>query len=128
MKVLYFDLGNPGKPPSDILTSWTKELSGISLETPSSPDTWEDAIRAVWRGEPFLIAAEPKFLDRYLARLDADAVEVLRDCAYFWLLTDSSTYVHKHLPGDRLVALDWKNPSQNRSEEHTSELQSLRHL
>ena len=113
MKVLYFDLGNPGKPPSDILTSWTKELSGISLETPSSPDTWEDAIRAVWRGEPFLIAAEPKFLDRYLARLDADAVEVLRDCAYFWLLTDSSTYVHKHLPGDRLVALDWKNPSQN---------------
>ena len=61
---------------------------------------------------PFLLAGEATILDRYLNSLDADAAEVLKDCAYFWLLTDSSDYAHRHLPDDRLVSLDWNSPSQ----------------
>ena len=71
------------------------------------------ARRAVWAGVPFILVGRSGVLDAYLTGLDADELEILKDCAYFWLLTETEEYSHPRLPQDRIVAFSWHASGQN---------------
>jgi hypothetical protein len=113
MTVLYFPLGRLGDEMQRTTTHWRNKLEAVQWEFPPNGDERETAKRAMWRGSPFILAGENDTLDRYLEDLDGDSAEVLKDCAYFWVLTGSGEYTHRHLPTDRPVNLDWNNPSQH---------------
>ena len=50
---------------------------------------------------------------RYLTELDDEAVMVLKDCAYFWVLTNGNSYRNSRLPSSRMVAVNWSASGQN---------------
>jgi DNA-binding NtrC family response regulator len=113
MNLLFFPLARADSAMSELTTSWREQVAGVQWEMPPDGTERESAIRAVWRGLPFVIAGRQKLLDQYVDGLDDDTLEVLQDCAYFWLLTDSGDYTHKRLPTDRPIALDWSSPTQH---------------
>jgi DNA-binding NtrC family response regulator len=112
MKVLLFPIGKMDTDLSQDIKAWTNQVPDVEWENPPAGTERESASRAAWRGFPFVIAGERKALDHYFDSLDDDSLEVLQDCAYFWVLTDSSDYVHKAIPADRPAALDWATPTQ----------------
>src|SRR5215213_1552745 len=71
------------------------------------------ASHAVWLGDPFLVIGDSRCLDAYLTTLDQQEIEILNDCAYFWLLTENEGFTHPKLPTDRLIALSWHASGQN---------------
>jgi len=71
------------------------------------------ASHAVWLGDPFLVIGDSRRLDAYLTTLDDKDLEILNDCAYFWLLTENEGFTHPKLPTDRLITLSWNASGQN---------------
>ena len=61
---------------------------------------------APWIGQPFLIIGSGSEVDEYLQGLSAEALKILRDCAYFWFLSDDERVgVSFPLPKDRALSL-----------------------
>jgi len=86
------------------------------------------ATNAVWLGDPFIVVADSDHLNAYLTALDHKELEILNDCAYFWLLTESESFTHPKLPTDRLIALSWNTSGQNVVREALRLLQSFPRL
>jgi DNA-binding NtrC family response regulator len=62
---------------------------------------------APWVGQPFILIGTASEVDAYLALLPDSARDILADCAYFWILSDSA---HAGLallnsPSDRVLTL-----------------------
>lgn len=110
MTVLFFWLGKSERP--DNIDRWLGELAkkGWTLEESINV---EQADRAVWMGAPFILAGEKPELDLYMDRLNAASIGLLKDHAYFWLLTEHEAYEHSRLPDDRIVVLEWNQKGQN---------------
>ncbi len=77
MKLLFSPLGRPDPPMPELMTSWRKQVAGVQWEIPPDGTERESAIRAIWRGLPFVIAGREKSLDQYCDGLDDDTLEVL---------------------------------------------------
>jgi hypothetical protein len=110
VKLLILHLSEPDAAAAGWLETLATTYSFIDIRDENDS---EFARRAVWLGEPFLITGNTKALDTYFAELDNDDLEVLKDCAYFWLLTEAEDYSHPRLPQDRLVTLSWLTAGQN---------------
>src|SRR5262249_1630097 len=113
-KLLFFELEKLGDLACSLFRSWKSRLaellSPVEFEEPTNID-W--AKRAVWLGEPFVLVGSAASLNQYLDGMDEDTNSVFADCAYFWLLTESSSYSHRRLPNDRVVVLCWSAAEQN---------------
>jgi len=75
-----------------------------------------EAQGAPWAGVPFIIAGRSSTIDKYFRGLAREAFEVLDDCAYFWVLTDSDKTVA--ISGltclrDRAATLSWSDRYYN---------------
>jgi DNA-binding NtrC family response regulator len=91
------------------LTEW---LTGLERHDVS---TWPEsqAERAVWTGNPFIVAGNKASLQKWFDGLDSGAVKVIGDHAYFWVLTSGSSFQHRLIPEDRLTVLDWTKREHN---------------
>jgi DNA-binding NtrC family response regulator len=92
---------------------WLDNLATADAELALITYQKRDASHAVWLGDPFIIIGNSRHLDAYLTALDHQEIEVLNDCAYFWLLTENEGFIHPKLPTDRLIALSWHASGQN---------------
>lgn len=110
MKLLALHLENADAKVAEWLDALKGLCQSAEVIEPAEPNV---ARRAVWMGVPFVLVGRPCVLDPYLAGLDADESEILKDCAYFWLLTDREDYWHPRLPQDRHVVFSWHAPGQN---------------
>jgi DNA-binding NtrC family response regulator len=86
------------------------------------------AANAVWLGDPFIVVGDSDHLNAYLTALDHKELEILNDCAYFWLLTENESFTHAKLQTDRLIALSWHTSGQNVVREALRLLQSFPRL
>ncbi|MBZ5505690.1 MAG: sigma 54-interacting transcriptional regulator [Acidobacteriia bacterium] len=84
--------------------------SGIHLEVSADLAL---AARALWLGEPFVVAGSPTALNHYFDSFESSALTILEDCAYCWVLTNLPKYRHPRIPRDRVVALNWNADEQN---------------
>src|SRR5689334_14945383 len=69
--------------------------------------------RAVWTGKPFVVAGEQAAIQEWLDNLDVASREVIRNHAFFWLLTSSGGFEHPLLRDERLTVLDWSKREYN---------------
>src|SRR5690349_15269585 len=109
MKLLLF-------PLSTVDARAQKWLDGLSASNAKLELTVYDkrfAPNAVWLGEPFIVVGASDEFNAYLTSLDHKELEILNDCAYFWLLTDKESFTHPKLQTDRLIALSWNTSGQN---------------
>ncbi|HEX8147936.1 MAG TPA: sigma 54-interacting transcriptional regulator [Pyrinomonadaceae bacterium] len=109
MKLLALKLAGAGAEADGWLEELARACRGVEV-TPE--DDAEVARRVVWAGLPFILTGQPRALDAYLMGLGNDEAEILKDCAYFWLLTENEDYNHPRLPQDRLVVLGWRSSGQ----------------
>ena len=73
----------------------------------------EDAASAAWRGRPFVVAGTRDDLDAWFESQVASAIEILRGCSYFWILSGNGKYSHPLLPVDRITVLSWHSEDQH---------------
>jgi len=69
-----------------------------------APGKSEDAADAVWQGLPFIIVGERAEVQSLINRLSSEARQILDDCAYYWILSDSDQYL---LSPERTIVLNW---------------------
>lgn len=124
MRLLLFPLSTVderAKKWLDVLATADAELELI---------TYDDrfASHAVWLGDPFIVIGDSRQLDAYLTTLEYKELEILNDCAYFWLLTENEGFTHPKLPTDRLITLSWHTSGQNVVREALRLLQSFPRL
>jgi DNA-binding NtrC family response regulator len=106
-------------PPirEEVFKDWLTQLENlcpsVTVVWPPPKQVPEEIRRAMWRGEPFLIAGSRDRLLSFLNRLDPDSVIVLKDFAYCWFLSDSHELTHASLPAGRQVLLNWASHEQN---------------
>lgn len=113
VRLLFFEL-NKSNIPADKIEEWKSQLKALypTIDFVESCDPqWSN--RAVWMGEPFVLAGAKASLDRYLDCMDDHTALLLADCGYFWLLTDGPDYQHRRLATDRVIALTWDAFEQN---------------
>lgn len=99
-----------GSDEQSTIASWLDRLGHeYEWDDPSRPQhlRFEFARRLPWLGLPFVWAGSHHNLRRLLSSLDGPTVKVLRNCAYFWILTDANDFSHPALPNDRFVLIDW---------------------
>lgn len=91
------------------LTEW---LTGLE---PHEVSQWPEsrAERAAWTGNPFIVAGNKSSLNKWFDSLDSGSIDVIRDHAYFWVLTSASGFHHNLIPDDRLIVLDWTKQEHN---------------
>jgi DNA-binding NtrC family response regulator len=92
------------------LADWLKRLK------PHEVSVWPEnrAERAPWTGNPFIVAGNKASLKRWFDSLDPEgALKIIRDHAYFWVLTSTSGFEHDLIPRDRLTVLDWTKQEHN---------------
>ena len=92
---------------------WLDVLAAADTEWELKTYDKRFASQAVWLGDPFIVIGDSRDLDDYLTTLDHQELEVLNDCAYFWLLTENESFTHPKLPTDRLITLSWHTSGQN---------------
>ena len=66
----------------------------------------------MWRGRPFVLIGSKADVTRFLSHLDQSTETLLRDCAYYWIVTDDADAVYDDRPslfnaGARAVVLSW---------------------
>jgi DNA-binding NtrC family response regulator len=89
--------------------TWVQTFGGAEVNSRSA----DKASWAMWTGRPFILSGKPNALDGWLHSLDEHAAVVLKDHAFFWILTNTGTYNHELLPQDRVVVLDWRKEEQH---------------
>jgi len=107
---------------------WLDDLVESDAELEQKTFDKRFASQAVWLGDPFIVIGDSRHLDDYLTSLDHEELEVLNDCAYFWLLTENESFTHPKLPTDRLITLSWHASGQNVVREALRLLQSFPRL
>jgi len=107
---------------------WLDDLVESDAELEQKTFDKRFASQAVWLGDPFIVIGDSRHLDDYLTSLDHEELEVLNDCAYFWLLTENESFTHPKLPTDRLITLSWHTSGQNVVREALRLLQSFPRL
>jgi hypothetical protein len=85
---------------------WLDSLAASDAELKLITYDKRFASHAVWLGDPFIVIGDSRNLDAYLTTLDHEELEILNDCAYFWLLTENEGFTHPKLPTDRLIAFE----------------------
>ncbi|HEV2991144.1 MAG TPA: sigma 54-interacting transcriptional regulator [Candidatus Angelobacter sp.] len=113
MRLLFFEL-NKSNIPGIKIEEWKSRLKALypTIDFVESCDSqW--AKRAVWMGEPFVLAGTKASVDRYLDGMDDHTALLMADCGYFWLLTNTTDYQHRRLATDRVIALTWDAFEQN---------------
>jgi DNA-binding NtrC family response regulator len=117
LPVHFFCVGDWSADDLAALEGWTTQILALRIETsrarPADKNAWNRALRSIWLGEPFVLAGKPADLDRYFHELDAPAAVLLKDCAYFWVLTNCDDYRNSRLPSGRVIALNWRASGQN---------------
>jgi DNA-binding NtrC family response regulator len=78
--------------------------NGLGIELRHAPHS--QAQQAVWSGRPFILAGDKAALLGWFRSLDAEAQSVLRDHAYFWVLTSERQFEHELVPKDRPAVLN----------------------
>jgi DNA-binding NtrC family response regulator len=108
---------------SNRATTWVEPLGTLigRIYPPAEVD------RAVWTGQPFILAGQRASLNAWLDSLDESSLAVLEDHAFFWVLT-AGKYGHDRLPNDRLVVLDWDSQEQHIIRESVSALERFSRL
>jgi len=91
------------------LNSW---MSGLERHNPLVRGE-DRAERAPWTGKPFVIAGNKESLTNWFNSLDTPSAEVIRDHAYYWVLTSHSGFEHRLLAAARLTVLDWRMQEHN---------------
>ena len=91
------------------LTEWLKYIE------PHEVSVWAESReeRAVWTGNPFILAGNHRSLQKWFAGLDSASIRVIGDHAYFWVLTSSTGFRHNLIPQDRLTVLNWAKREHN---------------
>lgn len=118
VNILCFELPPIGDGAAALLKAWLTRLEklcspDVTVVWPPPDDAVENARRAMWRGEPFLIAGDSSRVEVFLNGLDKDSARIVKDCAYCWFLSDSVDLAHESLPSGRPVALNWNHHEQN---------------
>lgn len=124
MRLLLFPLSTVNAP----VQKWLDGLAAADARLELIPYDKRFASHAVWLGDPFILIGDSRHLDDYLTTLDHKELEVLNDCAYFWLLTENDGFTHPKLPTDRLIAPSWHTSGQNVIREALRLLQSFPRL
>lgn len=106
------------------LTEWLKGLDGYEISI------WpkDRAERAAWTGNPFIVTGDRASVRQWLDGLDPASLEVIRNHAYFWVLTSPSGFKHHLIGGDRLTVLDWTKREHNAIYEAVNLLTQFSHL
>jgi DNA-binding NtrC family response regulator len=85
------------------LEDYLKKVAGraVTVHYSTRPEA------APWIGRPFLIIGSSSEVDGYLRACSAQALEILRDCAYFWFLSDDAGVGAscQELPKERTLSL-----------------------
>jgi DNA-binding NtrC family response regulator len=91
-------------PLSDLphLEAW---IEGLGIEDLRHAPR-DHAQQAVWTGRPFILAGDKASLAAWFKGLDDAARRVLRDHAYFWIVTSHRHFDHELIPKDRPTVLD----------------------
>jgi DNA-binding NtrC family response regulator len=64
--------------------------------------------QAAWTGRPFILAGDKPSLLKWFRELDPSSYDLLKDHAYFWILTSDHNFDHELLPKDRSAVMDWR--------------------
>jgi DNA-binding NtrC family response regulator len=104
--------------------NWIQSLGGAQVNSrPADKALW-----AVWTGRPFIVAGSTKAIDVWINCLDEHATVVLKDHAFFWILTNNGGYSHENLPTDRVSVLDWRREEQHIVRDALTVLKRFQHL
>jgi DNA-binding NtrC family response regulator len=132
MKLRYVELGEFDRETAQRLSSWTEKLAGCKVDYSHSdlPKNlkWNAALRVIWLGDPFVLAGGHNLFTKYFDDMDSDTARLFKDCAYFWLLSDSIEYTHPRLPRSRIVVLDWTSSGQRKIRDAIERLSSFPRL
>jgi DNA-binding NtrC family response regulator len=79
----------------------TRTLNGNIVVTRREDERPADAL---WIGAPFIIVGEQEEAKRFISQLSTEARQILEDCAYYWILSDTDQYL---LSPERTIVLSW---------------------
>jgi len=99
-----FDLGGP----HDKVSKWTRDFGDAATFRAGVK-----AASALWTGRPFVLSGAQAKLDVWFGSLDESSAKVLKDHAFFWILTDGGQYAHDWISADRVIVLDWDRQEQH---------------
>jgi DNA-binding NtrC family response regulator len=92
---------------SDHSRKWAEGLSGVRLFDKDRSE------QAAWTGRPFILAGDSTSLNNWFDNLEPVSRALIRDHAYFWILTSRARFDHDLLPKDRPAVLGWERHEQN---------------